>query len=343
MRKSSESILREGGVASALLSISFNYIQLYGGTIALRSLQERFQRRLKSNDLYSVAATLLNLAEGPYVFEAITAATSIVRTTVGFLHPRGFLRRAPVRILQRVLFACTFLFKALAVGCVEHGSHATLQSVAAAIDALEEASLDRFHLSSGFAALLRRLQQQFGEVLNAGLGIVAGSEAIADGHGQPPRAGDRVSRAASEAAPPPVGFAASAAEAARNAELAGARHPLGSELYPLPPSQPGDEYSPFDKFAPDFFASAEPAGVGLGGGAAGPGAGGVGGAGAGSLWGPSHELGAVAKEQDLLLDSLWGASGVGGGGVGGAGSGAVGTGGGFNLVGTLCGDEGFGF
>lgn len=66
---------------------------------------------LQADDLYYRNPSLLNLIEGPYILEALSAARSIVQTTVHFLSNRDLLRNCPSRIFQRVLFAATFLYK----------------------------------------------------------------------------------------------------------------------------------------------------------------------------------------------------------------------------------------
>jgi hypothetical protein len=58
-----------------------------------------------------VSPSLLNLQEGQWVIDALNAAQSILTQTVNFLSPKGYLRVAPSRIFQRILFAATFLFK----------------------------------------------------------------------------------------------------------------------------------------------------------------------------------------------------------------------------------------
>ncbi|KAL8291421.1 hypothetical protein RQP46_002399 [Phenoliferia psychrophenolica] len=163
MKRSSESILKQGNIASTLLLIELDYLLLYANTIALRALQARSQRRVKANDIFSISATLLNLQEGPWVIESIAAAQSILRSTVEILHSQGHLRLAPARIFQRIVFAATFLFKSLAVGVVEHGQGNVLQLLDSTILALEQASLDQEHICSAFAALLRRLQGQYNQ------------------------------------------------------------------------------------------------------------------------------------------------------------------------------------
>ncbi|GAA6008902.1 hypothetical protein JCM11491_003828 [Sporobolomyces phaffii] len=166
-----KNMLQQQNVEATLLQIEFEYVRLYGNAIALRALQERLRRAVKANDLWFVSPSLLNLQEGQWVIDALNAAQSILNQTVSFLSPKGYLRVAPSRIFQRILFAATFLFKALAVGVVEHGQSKVLGLLDQAITALHESAVDRQHIARGFAALLRRLQAQCRPTLLSRAGV----------------------------------------------------------------------------------------------------------------------------------------------------------------------------
>ncbi|GAA6009079.1 uncharacterized protein JCM10292_002473 [Rhodotorula paludigena] len=167
----SRTVLQQGSVESTLLQMEFEYVRLYGNAIALRALQERLRRAVKANDLWFVSPSLLNLQEGQWCLDALAAAQSILDRTVNYLAPKGYLRVAPSRIFQRILFAATFLFKALAVGVVEHGQSKVMGLLDEAITALHTNATDRQHISRGFAALLRRLQAQCKPTLLARFGV----------------------------------------------------------------------------------------------------------------------------------------------------------------------------
>lgn len=139
-----------------------------------------------------VTPSLLNLQEGPWIIDSLAAAQSILQQTITFLEARGYLRLCPARIFQRILFACTFLFKvrrqlsqhtsnaadfatvaqALAVGVIEHGQNKTVKLLDQAINALHHAAVDPHHIPRGFAALLSRLQAQCRPALLAESGSI---------------------------------------------------------------------------------------------------------------------------------------------------------------------------
>ncbi|BGP47112.1 zinc finger transcriptional activator [Rhodotorula kratochvilovae] len=172
----SRRVLQQGSIESTLLQMEFEYVRLYGNAIALRALQERLRRAVKANDLWFVSPSLLNLQEGQWVLDALAAAQSILDRTVNYLAPKGYLRLAPSRIFQRILFAATFLFKALAVGVVEHGQSKVIDLLDQAISALHTNAVDRQHIARGFAALLRRLQAQCKPTLLSRFGVRAGEK-----------------------------------------------------------------------------------------------------------------------------------------------------------------------
>ncbi|GAA5861184.1 hypothetical protein JCM3774_002220 [Rhodotorula dairenensis] len=179
----SQNVLQQGNIESTLLQMEFEYVRLYGNAIALRALQERLRRAVKANDLWFVSPSLLNLQEGQWILDALAAAQSILDRTVNFLAPKGYLRLAPSRLHQRILFASTFLFKALAVGVVEHGQSKVLGLLNQTITVLRDNASDRQHIACGFAALLRRLQAQCKPTLFSRFGVRVqnGGEANADG------------------------------------------------------------------------------------------------------------------------------------------------------------------
>ncbi|GAA6005075.1 hypothetical protein JCM10207_008503 [Rhodosporidiobolus poonsookiae] len=167
----SRTVLQTGNIESTLLQMEFEYVRLYGNAIALRALQERMRRAVKAQDLWFVSPSLLNLQEGQWVLDALAAAQSILEKTVNYLAPKGFLKLAPSRIFQRILFAATFLFKALAVGVVEHGQTKVLGLLDQTISVLYSHAVDRQHIGRGFAALLRRLQAQCKPTLLSRFGV----------------------------------------------------------------------------------------------------------------------------------------------------------------------------
>ncbi|GAA5971935.1 hypothetical protein JCM11641_001576 [Rhodosporidiobolus odoratus] len=164
-------VLQAGNIEATLLQMEFDYVRLYGNAIALRALQERLRRAVKAQDLWFVSPSLLNLQEGQWVLDALAAAQSILDKTVNYLAPKGFLKVAPSRIFLRILFACTFLFKALAVGVVEHGQSKVMGLLEECISNLHTHAVDRQHIARGFAALLRRLQAQCKPTLLSRFGV----------------------------------------------------------------------------------------------------------------------------------------------------------------------------
>ncbi|GAA5937232.1 uncharacterized protein JCM15063_002846 [Sporobolomyces koalae] len=350
MMLKAKNMLQQQNVEATLLQIEFEYVRLYGNAIALRALQERLRRAVKANDLWFVSPSLLNLQEGQWVIDALNAAQSILSQTVGFLAPKGFLRVAPSRIFQRILFAATFLFKALAVGVVEHGQSKVLGLLHQAITALHESAVDRQHIARGFAALLRRLQAQCKPTLLSRAGV----RPVPDGQ-NPAETTPAATTATAAAAPPtivhsspqhphaplaphPVGAAGSGNVASPAlpplppAPLEPPAHPATApHHHPLPvdPLQhphyhhhPHHHHAPqsaFNWFPIDPVAASH------------------------SLdirtefpeefdWDPAAAALAVGKEQDLLFQSLWG-----GGGANGLGGDQLNPA--LNLFGTLVGDE----
>lgn len=107
-----------------------------------------------------IQVTLLNLSEGSWIIDAMTAASSILTISVTSLHTSGLLRLSPARLFERILFAASFLLKALALGVVEHGRSNTSALLRQTVDALTQHSVDFDHVSHGFASLLRKLVDQ---------------------------------------------------------------------------------------------------------------------------------------------------------------------------------------
>lgn len=149
--------LREGTLSSAILQLEFDYLVLYANSLALRSLQRRLRRARERDDPSWETPSLLNAVEGPWIIEALSAARSILETTTNMLEARGHLRFCPSRIFQYILFATTFLYKALAIGAVEHGESSIAGLLERTVAALGAAAIDDEHFLSGFAVLLARL------------------------------------------------------------------------------------------------------------------------------------------------------------------------------------------
>ncbi|KAM0747854.1 hypothetical protein T439DRAFT_328522 [Meredithblackwellia eburnea MCA 4105] len=303
MRRNAESILCQGTIASTLLMIEMDYLRLYANTIALRALQARSQRRVKVNDIYSISATLLNLQEGPFVIESISAAEAILRSTVHTLHAQGLLRSSPFRIFQRVLFAATFLFKSLAVGVVEHGQRNVVQLLDQSITALEEASIDQQHICGGFAAMLRRLQMQY-DAPGRGNGGVEGEE-----HPDPSTATPQLPLPAANVQALPA-YVPNSNEAMP--AIPPALSPFSSSISTFPshipgslpagaPVMPVEEYSPFrSDVGPTPAYGVPPLPVPLQGLSNG-----VGDYTSPFQWLPDRNLLAVGEQQDQLFHSLW--------------------------------------
>ncbi|KLT43957.1 hypothetical protein CC85DRAFT_284001 [Cutaneotrichosporon oleaginosum] len=149
--------LREGTLSSAILQLEFDYLVLYANSLALRSLQRRLRRARERDDPSWETPSLLNAVEGPWIIEALSAARAILETTTNMLEARGHLRFCPSRIFQYILFATTFLYKALAIGAVEHGESSIVAMLERTVAALGAAAIDNEHFPSGFAVLLARL------------------------------------------------------------------------------------------------------------------------------------------------------------------------------------------
>ncbi|KAL1405715.1 hypothetical protein Q8F55_007385 [Vanrija albida] len=149
--------LRDGSMDSALLQIELDYVVLYANAIALRALQGKLRRRRQVNDVHYSNPSLLNMVEGPWIMEALTAARSIIDVTLNVLEHRQILRYCPSRIFQYILFATTFLYKALASGMVEYGEQSMAVTLDKVVSALNNAAIDEAHFLRGFASLLKRL------------------------------------------------------------------------------------------------------------------------------------------------------------------------------------------
>lgn len=187
------------------------------------------------------------------MLDALAAAQSILDRTVYYLAPKGYLRLAPSRIFQRILFAATFLFKALAVGVVEHGQSKVLDLLDQTISVLHANAVDRQHIARGFAALLRRLQAQCKPTLLSRFGVRAG-EHVKGENGDAAHAGTPgVSRAPSphpDAHPSTHATSASSADPAlAPTPTAGPSMPPSAKntprtgFHPLPPTS-GSTFSP---------------------------------------------------------------------------------------------------
>ena len=101
----------DGSVDSALLRIELDYVVLYAYSLALRALQGKLRRRRQVGDRHYHSPSLLNMVEGPWIMESLSAARSIIEITLTVLEERKMLRYCPSRIFQYILFATTFLYK----------------------------------------------------------------------------------------------------------------------------------------------------------------------------------------------------------------------------------------
>lgn len=158
--------LRDGSLSSALLQIELDYVVLYAYSLALRALQDKLRRRRQAGDVHYTAPSLLNLVEGPWIMEAASAARSIIETALNTLQARSMLRYCPSRIFQFILFATTFLYKALACGMVEEGQKKIAVMLDEIVSALSNESIDDEHFVKGFAELLRRLGKHWKSAAN---------------------------------------------------------------------------------------------------------------------------------------------------------------------------------
>ncbi|KAI5476140.1 hypothetical protein MNV49_000358 [Pseudohyphozyma bogoriensis] len=159
MRRDGQSLLAQPAPSSCMTEIEFSYATLSCYCIALRALQERLRQGLMVGRAgVTKGLSLLNLQEGPWIIAALEAVRTILSLTVTVLEPKGYLRLAPARLFQRILFAATWAFKALAVGVVEHGETSLWDLLTATISALSNIAIDVYHLPHGFGHLLSLLQ-----------------------------------------------------------------------------------------------------------------------------------------------------------------------------------------
>lgn len=186
---------------------------------------------MQAQDLWFVSPSLLNLQEGQWVLDALAAAQSILDRTVYYLAPKGYLRLAPSRIFQRILFAATFLFKALAVGVVEHGQSKVLDLLDQTISVLHANAVDRQHIARGFAALLRRLQAQCKPTLLSRFGVRAGEHVKGENGESAAHAGTPAAAAAQSPRP-------DAYPAAHGSSSASSGAPPDPSLAPTPTAGP---------------------------------------------------------------------------------------------------------
>ncbi|GAA5889851.1 hypothetical protein JCM8208_001147 [Rhodotorula glutinis] len=253
----SRRVLQQGSIESTFLKIEFDYLRLYGNAIALRALQERLRRAVKAQDLWFVSPSLLNLQEGQWVLDALAAAQSILDRTVYYLAPKGYLRLAPSRIFQRILFAATFLFKALAVGVVEHGQSKVLDLLDQTISVLHANAVDRQHIARGFAALLRRLQAQCKPTLLSRFGVRAG-EHVKGENGEPAA----TPAAAAQSPHPdayPAAHASSSSSSAAQADPALAPTPsAGPSMPPSTNNTPHTGFHPLPPAGAGLYSPAPP-------------------------------------------------------------------------------------
>ncbi|GAA5930045.1 hypothetical protein JCM10213_002852 [Rhodosporidiobolus nylandii] len=374
MAKKSATVLQSGNIESTLLQMEFDYTRLYGNAIALRALQERLRRAVKAQDLWFVSPSLLNLQEGQWVLDALAAAQSILDKTVNYLAPQNLVRLVPSRILQRVLFAATFLFKALAVGVVEHGQSKVMELLDKCIAVLHEQAIDRQHIARGFAALLRRLQAQCKPTLLSRFGVrpsvQPGGEYTstpAASHAGTPAPQHLLSprphafpalASVPQSNPALVPSPAPALSGSASATPSNGSHPLSpihehptSAAYPSYPHPPYPGASvgfytpgmsagfptasnPFGAAHPPWFGS-EPHATTTSDLSAFKLADVPAGFETPFDWGSTGENVEIGREQDLLFQSLWGGSGVGG--TGEVGDGSINPA--LGLFGTLVGDE----
>lgn len=96
---------------AALLRIELDYVVLYAYSLALRALQGKLKRRRLANDVHYSSPSLLNMVEGPWIMEALSAARSMIEISLTVFEDKGKLRYCPSRIFQYILFATTFLYK----------------------------------------------------------------------------------------------------------------------------------------------------------------------------------------------------------------------------------------
>lgn len=94
-----------------MLRIELDYVVLYAYSLALRALQGKLKRRRMANDVHYSSPSLLNMVEGPWIMEALSAARSMIEITLTVFEDKGKLRHCPSRIFQYILFATTFLYK----------------------------------------------------------------------------------------------------------------------------------------------------------------------------------------------------------------------------------------
>ncbi|ORY91668.1 hypothetical protein BCR35DRAFT_73363 [Leucosporidium creatinivorum] len=300
MAGKTRNVLKQGNVESTLLQIEIDYVRLYGNAIALRALQERLRRRVKVNDLLFVTPSLLNLQEGPWIIDSLAAAQSILHQTVSFLEPKGYLRLCPSRIFQRILFAATFLFKALAVGVIEHSQNKTVVLLEQAISALHYASVDSHHIARGFSALLTRLQAHCTPAILADKGSIDPSGAQAGPSQLPSR---NVSESPVVGNPTQLPTANTTAEQPSNVGASTSAAPAPQAPFPPPTSS---------DFSFGALANGGAAAAAVAHGADSINLNGTTSSAADTFgfelpweWDPTAGSMAVGKEQDLLFQSLW--------------------------------------
>ncbi|KAJ5620151.1 hypothetical protein N7510_004135 [Penicillium lagena] len=148
-----------------LLAIDFMYLKTYVYSLALQAVAERtmnskVMQGLPNELLFMISNVTAKDYE--YIQNVIDSSKAVLQAIIGMEWTEK-LRFLPVRVYVRIISACIFLLKALALGVPMEELNASLGLIDQAAGVLRRNIVDDLHLAGVFASLLETYTKGFRE------------------------------------------------------------------------------------------------------------------------------------------------------------------------------------
>lgn len=144
----------------ASLDLTYNYLRLYVNAFAYQATISRaliFQRDGQHKPDRSIPLINSSAPDARFIYEALNAAKALLDTFNTSVDPQT-LRYMPVSYYLFVVYSAVFLYKARLTTTMSQEERSEVpEMISQTIDRLERASIDKSHMGSRYARLLRLL------------------------------------------------------------------------------------------------------------------------------------------------------------------------------------------
>ncbi|KAI5785299.1 hypothetical protein FPQ18DRAFT_264790 [Pyronema domesticum] len=147
-----------------ILVLEYEHVRFYINSV---SLQACINRAITAIGVGSIDPSAIPPDDVKFITMMVNSCRTLLQCVNEEMHPKQWLKHAPVRISLRILSAAMFLLKSFAVGAGAAEISKSLQMIRNATNALKEGGSDGVHLANVFADMLEILAKSVEDSLVA--------------------------------------------------------------------------------------------------------------------------------------------------------------------------------